>query len=327
MELVITPPEFARALVNDLTGMDRAPEPLHPAAGPIPLTLPDDAYFEYAFLDESGIMQADPANQLRADNPWYPQASAAIGPVYVSDPLYLQAAAGAMSGRLDRHRLESAALKQTRRISIYTPAGHGTGPLPLVLVQDGPAFQRIGHLPRVLDALLAAGRVAPARLLFIEPADRTNEYMWNDAYQQFVLDELLPQLASWTSGMGRIYLLGASLGGLASATLALRRPELFTGVATLSGAFLGTPDDPDSFNSRESWLLGQLASGAPLPRNWFVGTGKLEWLAGVNRDVAAALRKRGLMVSYDERSAGHNWTNWRNQLGSALTVLLEPETA
>jgi enterochelin esterase family protein len=327
MELVLNPPESARALVSDLTGMDRAPKPLDPAAGPVTLTLPEDAYFEYAFLDEDGTMHADPANPLRADNPWYPEVSAAVGPAYTADPLYQQAAARKESGRLERKRLESRALGQTRRITIYTPAGHEGKPLPLVLVQDGPAFQRLGNLPRVLDALLAKDRAAPARLVFIEPVDRASEYMWNEAYQQFVLDELLPQMAGWTPGAGRLYLLGASLGGLASATLALRRPELFTGVATLSGAFLGTPSDPDAFGSRESWLLEQLAADARVPRNWFVGTGTLEWLTGVNRDAAAALRQRGLTVTFDERSAGHNWTNWRNQLGSALSVLLQPRTA
>ena len=72
MKLQITVPEWATAVVSDLTDMDRNPHPVD--AGKVSsfaLTLPDDMYFEYAFLDEAGKMRADPECETRADNPWY----------------------------------------------------------------------------------------------------------------------------------------------------------------------------------------------------------------------------------------------------------------
>jgi enterochelin esterase family protein len=327
MELIIKPPGFARSLVSDLTDMHRSPRPLDGAGEPLTFSLPDDVYFEYAFLDEAGKMRADPANPLWADNPWYAEVSAVTGPAYAPDPFYLQAAARPDAGQLDRWRLESAALGQLRRVTIWTPAGAQDAALPAILVQDGQAFMRIGQVTRVLDALLAAGRVPPVRLVLIEPVDRETEYMWSEAYQAFVLDELLPQLAERTPGVTGLYLLGASLGGLASATLALARPGLFSGVATLSGAFLGSPAQRDAYASDESWLLEQIRGGAALPGRWFIATGTIEWLAEVNRDAATALQQRGVQLEFQERHAGHNWTNWRNLLAGALTHLLAGEVA
>jgi enterochelin esterase family protein len=322
MEITITPPAFARALISDGTDMHRSPRPLDGSGKPITLTLPDDVWFEYAFLDGEGKAHADPANPLRADNPWYPEVSAVRGPAHAFDALYQQAATEPEHGRLDRQRIESAVLDQTRRITLYTPAGMEDRPLPAILVQDGQAFLRVGHLARVLDALLAAGQVRPVRLVFIDPVDRNVDYLFNDAYGEFITAELLPALGELTPGVTDLDLLGASLGGLASATLALARPELYAGVATLSGAFLGTPANPDPYGSRESWLLERIRSASSLPARWFVATGTLEWLTEINREAAAALRERGVQLHYEERSAGHNWTNWRGLLGDALRHLL-----
>lgn len=324
MKIILEPPEGTRALVSDLTDMKRNARLLGGAdATGIPLELPDDAYFQYAWQQQDGSLVPDPAAPETVRNVWYGDVSVIRGPEQRDDPLAVRAEDLRTGGTVSRARLESDALGQVRRVAVYTPAGtRPDAELPLILVQDGTAFLRVGLLPAIMDQLVAEG-VPPARLVFLEPVDRDSEYSFSPAYQSFVLEELLPRLPELAGPPGELHLLGASLGGLASATLALEKPGLFSGVAALSGAFLGAPDDPDPYGATGEWLLGQIRSGAELPRRWFTGTGTLEWLHGPNRRVAEALRGRpDVDAEYLELSAGHNWMNWRNMLAPALRTLL-----
>jgi enterochelin esterase family protein len=320
VKIVVNPPPWAKAIVSDLTDMDRAPQPLD--GRPLALTLPDDVYFEYALIDQHGAMRADPANPDRADNPWYPEASAIKGPAYRPDPYAMPKRQA--TGKTARYRFASRALGQPRRIITYTPVGCETHKLPILYVQDGLAYYRIGRLADVFEALLASGLVRPAQLVFIEPVDRAKEYAYNPDYRRFMVEELLPWLEHELPGSGERIALGASLGGLASAALALEHPELFQAVATQSGAFLGAPNDPDYYRSEQSWVLEQLQQGRAQEVAWYIDSGTLEWLYPVNQRVAAVLKSGGYRYAYAERHAGHNWVNWRNGLAAALRFVLPP---
>ncbi|MBU0743150.1 esterase family protein, partial [bacterium] len=117
-------------------------------------------------------------------------------------------------------------------------------------------------------------------------------------------------------------LLGASLGALAAADLALGRPGLFGAVGALSGAFLSGPDDdpPDPFAGSE-WLLGRLRAGAGRDIRWHLDCGTLEWLLPGHRRLEQALLAMGHEHQCLTRNVGHNWTNWRNALPAALKFL------
>lgn len=321
MKVVITPPAWAKAIVSDFTDLDRAPQPL--SGEPLAFSLPDDAYFEYAFLDQDGVMRADPANPERADNPWYPEVSVLKGPAYQPDPY--AAPERQAQGRVVRRRLTSRVLRQTRRLITYTPVGHENDALPVLYVQDGMAYYRVGRLADVLEALLAHGLVRPAHLAFLEPVDRAKEYAYNPRYLSFVTDEAIPDVEGTLSCSGERIALGASLGGLVSATLALEYPGLFQAVATQSGAFLGAPDDPDYYQSERSWVIEQVEEGRGKTVRWYSDTGMFEWLYPVNRRLAEVLRRKGYFSAYAERPAGHNWVNWRNGLAGLLRFILAPE--
>ena len=324
MQAEITIPSWATHLVSDHTDMDRSPHPVDAAkVSSFKLTFPDDVYFEYAFLDQEGRMKADPRNELRGKNPWYPEVSAITGPEY-RPGRFAELPDEQATGSLDRHRLESDPLKGVRRINVYTPEDRTDSELPLLLVQDGTAFLRLAGLPTVLEALIEEGRVRPARLVFVEPADRTSEYGFEEDYRDFTLEELLPFLQRTYASSEERLLLGASLGGLVSATLALLHPEVFRGVATFSGAFLGTPDDRDFYRSQESWVVERVRQSGKLPLRWYSEVGTIEWLTDVNRELHKVLLEKGSEHEYRERNAGHNWTNWRNGLADALEFLLRP---
>ena len=321
MKLRLTVPEWATHVVSDLTDMDRNPHPVDAdKVSSFTLSLPDDSYFEYAFLDADGKMRTDPEREERADNPWYVQVSAVTGPDYRPDryahPDELPV------GETKRLRLESRALSQTRRVNVYTPKGYENEALPTVYVQDGVAFYRYAKLHLVLENLLRDRLVRPAHLVFLEPVDRTAEYGFSEAYRQFVLSEALPEVERTVAVTEERTILGASLGGLVSVLLALDAPEMFRSVATFSGAFLGTPDAKSFYANEDSWVLDELKKRDRLPLRFYTEVGRLEWLTQVNRDVAQVLADKGYEHRFLERSAGHNWTNWKNGFQEALTFTL-----
>lgn len=323
MKLRIEPPEWATELISDLTDMDRDPLPLAGRQGEVfEYELPDDVYFEYAFRHPDGRIVGDPANDRGVVSPWYPGASSVTGPAYRPDEL-AEPDAPRAEGDTARLRLQSDLLPgQTRRVSVYTPAGHDGDELPLVLVQDGVAFSRLGRIQHVADALLARGEVRPARFAFIEPVDRTQEYGFSDAYFRFVTEELLPILETDFPATGERVWLGASLGGLFSATVAMERPELVDALVSFSGAFLGSPQEREFYRTEESWLLERLQAGVEPPPSWYMEVGTLEWLKDVHERLAAELARRGARHELVLRHAGHNWTSWRNGQAQALRYVL-----
>jgi len=321
MNADITVPDWATHILSDLTDLERDPHPVDASqVSKFTLELPNDVYFEYGFRDEEGNLKADPTNNLEADNPWYPNLSALTGPDYTPDA-YADPEVKA-EGRVLRKRLESQALDQTRRVTLYTPKGLEDEALPAIYVQDGTAYYRIARLADVLETLLQQEKVRPAHLVFIEPKDRTAEYRFNPDYRTFVTDEVIPRVEDELNVTDERVAMGASLGGLVSATLALHHPELFSTVVAQSGAFIGSPEEPDFYRGETSWVLSELKERDTLDLRWYTETGTLEWLTDINRQVRDVLEEKGYDHAYDERNAGHNWTNWRNGLGKALQFAL-----
>ena len=66
MEIRLTPPPWATHLISDLDDWLRAPRPVTEI---VPVTLPDDAYFEYAWLDARGEKRPDPDNPNPPNKP------------------------------------------------------------------------------------------------------------------------------------------------------------------------------------------------------------------------------------------------------------------
>lgn len=336
MQVKVKAPSWAKAIASDLTDMDRAPQAVEPGAE-LDYELPDDVYFQYAFVDDEGKLHADPEHAERADSVWYGEVSEVRGPEFRPEPL-AAATAEQRSGAAERLKVEPPAGDGPAwRVSVVSPPGDH-GELPLVIAQDGVAFFRIGRPHLIAAELLATGEIRPARFAFIEPHHRTSEYgvgAAGEAYQRLLAGPLEEELrANFPTGRERVYL-GASLGAAASARAALERvandPELapVTSVLSFSGAFLGVPGDADYYRSQRSWLLERLAAhDTALPARWQLEIGSLEWLLDVNRRLAAELDERAdVEVAYRERNAGHNWTNWRNGLADALRFALAPERA
>jgi len=317
LEVRLTPPAWATRLIADTTDWKRAPLPVEELR---PFTLPDDAWFEYAWLDADGDPRADPHGEP-ADNPWWPYSCRLAGPRWRPHPDAPPAGARA-AGRLQRHRLESRRLGHTRHVFTYSPAGPDA-PRPLVVLQDGKGSWHHGRVGPLVDALTARGELRPAHYAFLQPEDRAVEYAFHAPYRDHLLEEALPFLESVLDCDGERIAWGASLGGLVSAWVALEAPGTFGTVLAHSGAFLGAPwDEPHDPYGGGEWLLSQLRAGRGRDVRWSLECGTLEWLVGAHRRLAAALRAGGYDHRARERNVGHHWTNWRNGIPDALRFAL-----
>jgi enterochelin esterase-like enzyme len=323
MNLDIRVPPWARSYISDHTAMHRAPHPVDATkVSRFSLDLPDDVYFEYAFIDESSTVRADPEREASRENPWYPEVTAVRGPTHGHHPL-ADPPEPVRAGEYHRHRLESRAFGASRRLVVYRPRDVPERP-PVLVFADGIAYMRIARAPAVYEALRQAGEVDAALLAFAEPADREREYAFDDRHTRFVLDELLPFLRLRYDTGDETVLAGASLGGLAAARTALAADGDVATVLTQSGAFLGTPEDARFHGSDESWLEGELRRRERLSFRWASDVGTIEWLTDVNRRVHERLERIASEHAYAERSAGHNWRNWRDGLPALLRFALRP---
>ena len=319
-----TAPPGSTGLIGDFTDwLDEPAVPLKTGES-VTLEFPRGAFIEYAFVGEDGKPFADPGNPVESENPWYRYPRAAVLEGYQPGP-HRELLPGAAGGSLERLAWEGSVFPGTRRALVHVPAGLGDGShYAVVLVQDGVAYARTGKLGTVLDNLLHLGRVRPAVLVFLEPADRTREYYLNEDHPRFLLEEVLPRVSEQfpvSEDRADRCLWGASLGGLASLFAAYRHPEEFGLVVTQSGAFQAEPGPPRRKGAAE-WLTSEIAASPKLDLRLSLESGTVEWLLGANRRMAAALFDRGYTHRYAERPSGHNWVTWRDGLSDSLEFVL-----
>ena len=323
MRLDVRVPAWATHLISDHTDMHRRPQRVNAVRVPrFALHLPDDVRFEYAFLDADGRVRADPERGATGRNPWYAEVTEVRGPAYAPDPL-ADPPAPAVPWPVTRHRVASRAFGEARRFVVASPP-EVHGPLPVVVLHDGVAYQRLARGADLMAELVRRGRACPAHLVFVEPAERRREYAWDERHVRFVHDEVRPLVAEHHRTGSGWWAMGASLGGLAAATLALRAPDDWSGVIAQGGAFLGSPELRRHHGVEDSWLADRLESGAGAHLRWVLEVGTLDWLLAVNRRVRDALDAFGTDLRYRELPVGHNWGGWRDALPEVLVAALDP---
>ncbi len=205
----------------------------------------------------------------------------------------------------------------SRKIKVYLPLNYANSNahFPVLHLEDGTEYFNKTRAAVQQENLVKAGKVKPFIIVFIDPKDRMKEYWANDAWADFVADELVPEIdkkyRTIQNRDGRA-LLGASLGGVTSVWIALKHPEKFARVGGQSSSFWID-------NQRVIKELEELDS-SKAPFYFYFDTGTLEE-AENSRRVNVMLRGKGFPVAYEEGETGHNWTAWRNRLAAAFTAL------
>jgi enterochelin esterase-like enzyme len=243
-------------------------------------------------------------------------------------------------GWIDRHALPSQLMGNERNIWVYTPPGYASGDAsyPLLVAFDGG--WALSRLPtqRLLDSLLADGRIKPVVAVFIDnptPDSRNVELPCNESFARFVEEELLP----WVRDRYRIcedpadhFVTGASYGGLAAMWFGLRLPHVFGNVISQAASLWWGPgfkmEAPRSAGGyTPEWLIEQYRTSPRLPVRFWMEIGLMEHpslMIEPNRRMKALLEQKGYDLTYSEPCGAHDTALWRGTLATALAKMLAP---
>lgn len=236
-------------------------------------------------------------------------------------------------GMAETRRLRSAILDNERDVTIYTPPGHDPDraePYPLLVLFDRDSYVSLVPTQTILDNLIAAGEIPPLVAALVDNVNRIDELPANDRFADFLADELVPWVRDAFRASPRpddIVVAGSSLGGLAATFAAIRRPEVFGNVLSLSGAYWWSPVG----DAEPEWHARHIATMGALRTRVYQTVGLLESaptrgggpsMLVANRHMRDALQAKGLDVTYEELNAGHDFISWRGALAEGLIVLL-----
>ena len=181
-----------------------------------------DARLDYRLIVD-GVAQLDPLNPhtiLGSDG----LHSELKMPDYAAPPELAPTDAVYPAGTISDFIIDSAYLGRTRTYFVYEPAGQLVGAkLPSLYVHDGTDYMNIVDMPAILDRLIAERDIPPLLVVFVPPIDRPNEYDRDDAYTNFIAEELLPAVRNrfdTDPDPARTGTLGSAEGGLAALHLA-----------------------------------------------------------------------------------------------------------
>ncbi|MBI5715037.1 MAG: esterase family protein, partial [Chloroflexi bacterium] len=203
------------------------------------LTLPRDAYMEYAFVQRGRRLrdrlnpQPLTPNGIGAFNNYFYMPDAAPTTLIKRDR-------SVPHGRVTHHKISAPRLVTTpsRLVHLYRPPT--SDPCPLIVVFDGEDYLKRAHLPNIIDNLIAQKRIRPVALAMIENGGAENrfiEYACNDATVNLLTHVVLPLARKHLNLLrdeGAHAALGASMGGLISLYTALRLPHIFGKVISQS---------------------------------------------------------------------------------------------
>jgi enterochelin esterase family protein len=216
------------------------------------------------------------------------------------------------------YRLQSEALGYAVNYLVYVPAGYADlDALPTIYVLDGHEYSNddMGSMVIVLDNLIAQQLISPLIAVFIDPRDpnnpsnnrRQSEYIENPAFAEFVAEELVLNIDRVFKTSETRAILGTSLGGLASAYIAVNYPDVFQNVAIQSPAFWVSSDLYELYEQSENLdLFMIITNGTP------------EWDADDIPNFTTILDEKAYPYALIEVNEGHSWGNWRGLVDDIL---------
>lgn len=235
---------------------------------------------------------------------------------------------------IDHFIWDSAAMGNGREITLSQPRDLDPRDPDLIVavIFDGKRAIAEMDAPRMLDSLSRQGRLPPVLAVFVPSIDsetRARELPGNDRFADALADELIAAVATRTGisiNPARTVLAGASYGGLAAATVAMRRPETFGNVLSMSGSFWWSPPGSDATGIPH---VASLAASQPKqPIRFFLSAGSFETArqgSGGILETSLALRDvlrlRGYGVQWREYAGGHDYLVWRGALPDGLIAL------
>ena len=198
---------------------------------------------------------------------------------------------------------------------------------PLLVVHDGPEYDRLAALTLFLDAMVDAGRLPAMRAALLEPVDRNETYSASPTYGRALALGLVPRLTA-TAPTTVVLGMGASLGGLAMLQSQRAHPGLFAGLYLQSSSFVHRVlDEQESAFGRFTRITGFVdsvlrAGPAVDPVPVVMSCGLIEENVENNRLMTRALQAQGYDTRLVENRDVHTYTGWRDTFDPNLVDLV-----
>ncbi len=199
------------------------------------------------------------------------------------------------------------------------------------LSDDHTSWLRYTSVARHAEAAgLALVMPAAGRSFYAD--ERHGHRYWT--YVSEELPQVLRDLLGLRQSPASTYVAGLSMGGYGAMKLALRHPDRFAAVATMSGTLdlrrlMSGPDRDEIYDrvfggavAPEDDLLHLLDQPAP-PRLW-VGCGTDDFLHRDSVTFVERARALGHATTVDFRPGDHTWTLWDAMIATVIPWLLTP---
>lgn len=243
-------------------------------------------------------------------------------PAYKAEPLINRIPEAEQGTYSDNKRIKSSALNYTLQYRVYTPPNYSNlKDLPVLYVLDGHEYanDQLGATITVLDNLIHLNKIKPIIAVFIDPRDpnnldinrRTQEFATSQDYNNFFVNELIPQINSTYKTSKRkqdIGLLGTSLGGLNTTYLGFKNPSLIGNLAIQAPAFW--------YKEKQIFDLVRQTNSASF--NVFMSVGTIGDNIIDARQMNQEFKRLKLNTNYIEVNEGHSWGAWSAQIDDIL---------
>ncbi|RRJ65911.1 esterase family protein [Paenibacillus oralis] len=230
-----------------------------------------------------------------------------------------------------KEEIDSKYLGEKRFLRIYLPPGYNEIlSYPVVYCQDGEEFFNFGRIATHANQLILDEGIDPFIIVGVEVDTkvRTEEYapFGNrfDAYTRCFTEEIIPFIERnypVRRERGERVLAGDSLGATVSLHLALKKPELFSKIISLSGAYYEPSLKLLSEETDLSCLSLFMVVGLQ-EDHYTTDTGTYNFVE-LNRKAKALLEERGAKIVYSEKDGKHLWGFWQQELPGALVHFLK----
>ncbi|MBB1286215.1 esterase family protein [Flavisolibacter sp. BT320] len=262
---------------------------------------------------------------------------------------------------VEQKAIASHHLKRYIIIDVYRPKTFlPAEPLTLLLLNDGQNAEEMA-LPKMLNGLLKSGQVQPLLCVGIHcNKDRIDEYgtagvedyagrgKKAGAYQQFIVDELIPFLHTEYAVVGfhQKAIAGFSMGGLSAINTLFNYTDVFAAAGVFSGSLWWRSKDlADGYDDDQHRILHQLVRKQKhLPgKRFYFTTGSLDETADRNNngiidsiddtlDLIKELEGIGYINGNDifyqnDEEGRHDVATWAKSLPQFLLWLAPPVTS
>jgi enterochelin esterase family protein len=313
-------------LTGDWLGTTPAPKLAKDDAGVWSVTLGpfEPSIYIYSYTVD-GVAMADPINprmKLRAST------SASLLEV-PGEPSAFWEPRDVPHGAVEINWEKSKAINgETRAIWIYTPPGYqkNSQRYPVLYLLHGSndtaaGWTTAGYANFVLDNLLAEKKATPA--IVVMPWGHATPFgaQGNDQlFEKYLLEDVIPTVeARYRVAPGRQNraIAGLSMGGGQSLRIGLGHLDLFSAVASFSGAI------PQDFETRFADLLAKPdATNSKLKVLW-IGCGEQDSLFPRSKTLSELLTKKQVKHVFRASEGVHNYTVWRKYLAELAPLLFK----